>query len=75
MKSRSEVWAAVDSRLDELLTLMRDRRESQCVSTMQGLAVIFHLAALLLKALSEWTTEVWIYLRPLLCCMVIGSHS
>ncbi len=49
MKSRSEVWAAVDSRLDELLTLMRDHRESQCVSTMQGLAVIFHLAALCSK--------------------------
>lgn len=49
MKSRSEVWAAIDSRLDELLTQMRDRTASQCVSTMQGLTVIFHLAALCSK--------------------------
>uniref|UniRef100_A0A9J8BPM9 Serine/threonine-protein kinase ATR n=1 Tax=Cyprinus carpio carpio TaxID=630221 RepID=A0A9J8BPM9_CYPCA len=49
MKSRSEVWAAVDSRLDELLTQMRDHTVSQRVSTVQGLALIFHLAALCSK--------------------------
>uniref|UniRef100_A0A673FQK8 Serine/threonine-protein kinase ATR n=1 Tax=Sinocyclocheilus rhinocerous TaxID=307959 RepID=A0A673FQK8_9TELE len=45
MKSRSEVWAAVESRLDELLTQMRDHT----VSTVQGLALIFHLTALCSK--------------------------
>uniref|UniRef100_A0A8C2HF54 Serine/threonine-protein kinase ATR n=1 Tax=Cyprinus carpio TaxID=7962 RepID=A0A8C2HF54_CYPCA len=48
MKSRSEVWAAVDSRLDELLTQMRDHTVSQRVSTVQGLALIFHLCLIML---------------------------
>lgn len=49
MKSSSEVWAAVDSRLGELLAQMRDHTVSQSVSTVQGLTVIFHLAALCSK--------------------------
>lgn len=46
MKNRSEVWAAVDSRLEELLVQLRDHTVNQCVNVLQGLAVIFHLAAL-----------------------------
>lgn len=46
MKNKSEVWVAVDSRLEELLAQLRDHTVTQCVNIVQGLAVIFHLAAL-----------------------------
>lgn len=49
MKNRSEVWAAVDARLEELLVQLREHTVTQCVDIVQGLAVIFHLAALCSK--------------------------
>uniref|UniRef100_A0A673FQJ6 Serine/threonine-protein kinase ATR n=1 Tax=Sinocyclocheilus rhinocerous TaxID=307959 RepID=A0A673FQJ6_9TELE len=80
MKSRSEVWAAVESRLDELLTQMRDHT----VSTVQGLALIFHLTALCSKhCLSgsqrgEMTSEAsdaaqLIWLKPRVLAQVVES--
>ncbi|TRY93692.1 hypothetical protein DNTS_029400 [Danionella cerebrum] len=47
MTSRSEVWAAVDCCLEELLSQMRE--QAVCVSALQGVAFIFHLAALCTK--------------------------
>ncbi|XP_016399857.1 serine/threonine-protein kinase ATR [Sinocyclocheilus rhinocerous] len=82
MKSRSEVWAAVESRLDELLTQMRDHT----VSTVQGLALIFHLTALCSKhclsgsqsGRGEMTSEAsdaaqLIWLKPRVLAQVVES--
>ncbi|XP_056112994.1 serine/threonine-protein kinase ATR isoform X2 [Rhinichthys klamathensis goyatoka] len=84
MKSSSEVWAAVDSRLGELLTQMRDHTVSQCVSTVQGLTVIFHLAALCSKHCpngpqrGEKTSETsdgvqLVWLKPRILAQVVES--
>ncbi|XP_072524827.1 serine/threonine-protein kinase ATR [Salminus brasiliensis] len=45
MRSRSEVWNAVHNRLEEMLKQLREAPGQQCVNLMEGLAVIFHLAA------------------------------
>lgn len=48
MRAGSEVWAVVNGRLEELLTFLNsDGPETeQTLSALDGLALIFHLAAL-----------------------------
>ncbi len=50
MRVRSEVWAVVNSRLEELLTFLNSDSEepetTQTLSALEGLALILHLAAL-----------------------------
>lgn len=50
MRVRSEVWAVVNHRLEELLTFLNsDSNEpeiTQTVCALDGLALILHLAAL-----------------------------
>lgn len=47
MRVRSEVWAVVNSRLEELLTFLNSEPEiTQTLSALEGLALILHLAAL-----------------------------
>ncbi|XP_042356809.1 serine/threonine-protein kinase ATR [Plectropomus leopardus] len=48
MRVGSEVWAVVNSRLEELLTLLNsgDPETKQTLSALEGLALILHLAAL-----------------------------
>lgn len=50
MRVYSEVWAVVNSRLEELLTLLTSDSEEQestrPLSALQGVALILHLAAL-----------------------------
>uniref|UniRef100_A0AAY5ETL9 Serine/threonine-protein kinase ATR n=1 Tax=Electrophorus electricus TaxID=8005 RepID=A0AAY5ETL9_ELEEL len=48
MKSRSEVWAAVVDRLGELQYQLREP-EAPCVTLIEGLALIVHLAAVCSK--------------------------
>ncbi|KAG9278873.1 serine/threonine-protein kinase ATR [Astyanax mexicanus] len=45
MRGKSEVWAAVLSRMEEMLKQLRDPAVQNCLYLMEGLAVIFHLAA------------------------------
>ncbi|XP_071354256.1 serine/threonine-protein kinase ATR [Trachinotus anak] len=50
MRVRSEVWAVVNSRLEELLTLLNsdsaEPETTQTLSALEGLALTLHLAAL-----------------------------
>ncbi|XP_056250377.1 serine/threonine-protein kinase ATR [Seriola aureovittata] len=50
MRVRSEVWAVVNSRLEELLALLNsdsvEPETTQTLSALEGLALTFHLAAL-----------------------------
>lgn len=50
MRVDSEVWTVVNSRLEELLTVLNSDSEeqetTQPLSALQGVALIFHLAAL-----------------------------
>lgn len=50
MRVHSEVWAVVNSRLEELLTLLtsdsEEQESTQPLSALQGVALILHLAAL-----------------------------
>lgn len=50
MRVYSEVWAVVNSRLEELLTLLtsdsEEQESTQPLSALQGVALILHLAAL-----------------------------
>ncbi|KAJ8270327.1 hypothetical protein GJAV_G00113060 [Gymnothorax javanicus] len=46
VKLRSDVWALVDTRLEELVAQLKDQPGSQTICTMEGVAVILHLAAL-----------------------------
>ncbi|XP_044230797.1 serine/threonine-protein kinase ATR [Thunnus albacares] len=50
MRVRSEVWAVVNSRLEELLTFLNSDTDepeiTQTLSALEGLALILHLAAL-----------------------------
>lgn len=50
MRVYSEVWAVVNSRLEELLTLLTSDSEEQestrPLSALQGVALILHLSAL-----------------------------
>lgn len=50
MRVRSEVWAAANSRLEELLTFLNsdsaEPETTQTSSALEGLALILHLAAL-----------------------------
>lgn len=48
MRVRSEVWAVVNSRLEELLTFLDSAKPetTQTLSALEGLALILHLAAL-----------------------------
>lgn len=50
MRVRSEVWAVVNSRLEELLALLNSDsagpEATQTLSALEGLALILHLAAL-----------------------------
>lgn len=50
MRVRSEVWAVVNGRLEELLTFLNSDSEepetTQTLSALKGLALILHLAAL-----------------------------
>ncbi|KAM7376136.1 hypothetical protein PAMP_005881 [Pampus punctatissimus] len=50
MRVRSEVWAVVNSRLEELLTFLNSDSDepeiTQTLSVLEGLALILHLAAL-----------------------------
>ncbi|KAM8736458.1 serine/threonine-protein kinase ATR isoform 1-T1 [Acanthopagrus schlegelii] len=50
MRVHSEVWTVVNSRLEELLTVLNSDSEeqetTQPLSALQGVALIFHLAAL-----------------------------
>ncbi|KAJ8357162.1 hypothetical protein SKAU_G00199560 [Synaphobranchus kaupii] len=45
-KLKSEVWAVVDARLEELVAQLKDQPASQAVCALEGVAVILHLAAL-----------------------------
>lgn len=50
MRVRSEVWAVLESRLEELLTLLNsdsaEPETTQTLSALQGVALILHLASL-----------------------------
>lgn len=50
MRVHSEVWAVVNSRLEELLTSLNsdseEQESTQPLSALQGVALILHLAAL-----------------------------
>ncbi|XP_044022250.1 serine/threonine-protein kinase ATR [Siniperca chuatsi] len=48
MRVRSEVWAVVNSRLEDLLTFLNpdEPETTQTLSALEGLALILHLAAL-----------------------------
>lgn len=47
MRVRSDVWAAVNSRLEELLTFLNSDPETpRTLPALEGLALILHLAAL-----------------------------
>lgn len=49
MRVRSEVWAVVNGRLEELLTLLNSNsvgpESAQTLSALEGLALSLHLAA------------------------------
>ncbi|MBN3304026.1 ATR kinase, partial [Amia calva] len=46
MKVKSEVWAAIDSKLMVLVSMLKGQGGAQTISTLEGIAVILHLAAL-----------------------------
>ncbi|KAJ8409535.1 hypothetical protein AAFF_G00229360 [Aldrovandia affinis] len=46
VRLQSEVWAAVDGRLEELVGQLKDQPVSRAVCTLEGMAIILHLAAL-----------------------------
>lgn len=48
MRVRSEVWAVVNTRLEELLTFLNSDgpETTETLSALEGLALILHLAAL-----------------------------
>ncbi len=47
MRVHSEVWAVVNSRLEELLNFLNsnERETTKALSALEGLALILHLAA------------------------------
>nr|XP_015216835.1 PREDICTED: serine/threonine-protein kinase ATR isoform X1 [Lepisosteus oculatus] len=46
MKGKSEIWAAIDSKLVAMVSLLKDQSRPDPLSTLEGVAVILHLAAL-----------------------------
>lgn len=57
MRVRSEVWAVVNSRLEELLTLLNSGQaeSAQTLPALEGLALILHLAALCSSPTRQYT--------------------
>uniref|UniRef100_A0A8C9W212 Serine/threonine-protein kinase ATR n=1 Tax=Scleropages formosus TaxID=113540 RepID=A0A8C9W212_SCLFO len=46
MRLRSKLWAAVDSKLEDLLSKLKDQTGSLSLCTLEGVTVLLHLAAL-----------------------------
>ncbi|XP_031592853.2 serine/threonine-protein kinase ATR isoform X3 [Oreochromis aureus] len=64
MRVRSKVWAALNSRLEELLMLLDSSsakpETTQSLSALQGLALILHQAALCSSPVSSLSPLLWV---------------
>ncbi|XP_066508582.1 serine/threonine-protein kinase ATR-like [Hoplias malabaricus] len=67
MKSISEIWTAVLSRLEEILRSLKDSEAEQSLIFMEGLSIILHLAAVCSDAVrsaavktTETTKLIWL---------------
>ncbi|XP_047467138.1 serine/threonine-protein kinase ATR [Mugil cephalus] len=64
MHARSEVWAVLSGRMEELLTLLNsdsaEPETTQTLSALQGMALILHLAALCSSPISGGSPLLWV---------------
>ncbi|XP_028293251.1 serine/threonine-protein kinase ATR [Gouania willdenowi] len=80
MCSRSDVWAVLTNRLEELLTSVTSEGESShALCALQGVAIILHLAALCSSPIS-WPHVLWVYSEVLdrvlkSCQSLLDGHS